>query len=205
MAALADGVREPVTGRIGGGIAVLRGALAGTAITAAFALPACEPRPREDWITENDFYATACLRTYAGAQNMYRRYDWDGDGVLEYAYPYSKLNMEVAPRTGRRLRLIGDAFANASTVDPPIGIIEPKVGYLFVDLAAGASEGTYFDEEGNCVRGFGLCAYPAEYSRSGRYTYVIDMRFEICRKDTEGKPVTLFPDLVKDGWEPSTW
>ena len=41
---------------------------------------------------------------------------------------------------------------------------------------------------------FGLVAYPAEYGVTGRYTYMINENNTIFRKDTQGEPVTDWPE-----------
>ena len=139
------------------------------------------------------------LRSYTGAQNMYRRTDWDGDGILEYAFPFTRLNTEVTD--GQPIRIIDDAFANASRDNSPAGTPVPRAGCVFVDLTGDAIAGPYDDGKGNFVNGCGLCGYPAEYGRSGCYTYIVDVRGTVYWKDTGGQPVTVFPDVGKEGWK----
>lgn len=46
---------------------------------------------------------------------------------------------------------------------------------------------------------FAFCPYPADYDRSGKWTFVINEKRQFFRVDTGGKPVTRWaPD-------PSTW
>jgi len=156
--------------------------------------PGCRRR-----ITSERETPWADLLKYSGAQNMYRRVDHDGDGVFEYAFPYTLLNTQPDPQ-GRPIRLIDDAFARASRDTPPAGDIVPRCGYLFVDIVRDAGEGAYYDDEGNFVHGFGICAYPAEYGVPDPYTYIIDHRGEVYLKDTGGRPVAVFPDVEEEGW-----
>lgn len=149
--------------------------------------------------SSNKAVATAHLRIYCAVQSMYRRKDWDGDGVFEYAFPYTLLNTQRLPKSGP-IKLIDDAFANASRDNPLSGTTVPNHGYLFVDLVGDAKVKSYDDGKGNCVHGYGLCAYPAEYGRTGRMTFVTTIEGTVYMKDTEGKPVTVFPDVEKEGW-----
>ena len=157
------------------------------------------PRLGPHTISSNEAAAVAQLRTYCAAQSMYRRKDWDGDGIFEYAFPYVMLSTQRLPVTGP-IRLIDDAFANASRDNPLSGTTVPNHGYLFVDLVGDANKDAYYDGKGNCVHGYGLCAYPAEYGRTGRNTFVIDIQGTVYMKDTGGEPVTVFPDVEKEGW-----
>ena len=57
---------------------------AAAALATAITNSGCKGRPAHKW----PGVPWAQLRAYAGAQNMYRRTDYDGDGVFEYAFPY---------------------------------------------------------------------------------------------------------------------
>lgn len=49
---------------------------------------------------------------------------------------------------------------------------------------------------------FGFCAYPAEYEKSGKNTYVVSELGTVFYKDTGGKPVETYPSNPKsDGWQ----
>ena len=100
------------------------------------------PVPVRSSLPYNEGSAASSLRTYCGAQNMFRRSDYDGDGVFEYAFPYTLLNTQL-DENGERIRLIDDAFANASRDNPPSGTTTPKSGYIFVDIAADAAGEAY--------------------------------------------------------------
>ena len=119
---------------------------------------------------------------------------------MEYAFPYTLLNTQV-DGSGKQIRLIDDVFANASRDSPLHGTTVAEHGYVFVDIVADAEGEPYDDGKGNFVKGFGLCACPAEYGRTGRLTYVIDIRGTVYEKDTEGEPVTVFSDVEKEGWK----
>ena len=65
-------------------------------------------------IDANESAAIAACKTYAEAQDIYRRTDWDSDGLLEYAQAIKGANSlyERTPGTGD-LTLVDKAFANA--------------------------------------------------------------------------------------------
>ncbi len=164
-------------------------------IVAAIAIPAL----LQSRVAAGESSAVAYLRTYMNAQYIYHKTDHDGDGVREYAHPYVRLSTDEAD--GMPIRLIDDAFANASRDNPPGGLTVPKAGYVFVDIVADSSE-SYDDGEGNFVIKHGLCAVPAEYRTTGRYTFIVGVEGTVYRKDTGGKPVTEYPPPDEEGWLP---
>lgn len=138
-----------------------------------------------------DSAAIAACKTYAEAQDIYRRTDWDSDGVLEYSLTISGANSlyEKTPGTGD-LTLVDAAFANASL---PANV-QPKAGYFFKVLrgqgsnAPGGSKS--YIENGNQTKGYALVAWPAAYDESGRNTFIINNIGTVYQKD-------LGPDTVK--------
>ena len=73
-----------------------------------------------------------------------------------------------------------------------------RPGYYFVDITHDA-QGAEFDFSIDC----GLCAVPAEYDRTGRNTFLIDVTGTVYQKDTQGWPVWLYPaNPVAKGWIP---
>jgi len=95
--------------------------------------------------------------------------------------------------TGPELKFIDLAFASATSPD------STKAGYWFVDIVADRLTGPY-DFEREC----GLCAVPAISGAKGYPTFVIDIQGVAYMKDNGGKPVTVFPDVEKDGWVPAS-
>lgn len=87
-----------------------------------------------------------------------------------------------------------------------LGKAMPKNGYLF------AAVEKYVDENGKAAKydegngrnpsRFAFCAFPAEYGKTGKMTFLIDENNTVMRKDTGGKAVELFPaDPRKDAWQ----
>lgn len=168
------------------------------AVIAAIAIPSLMGAR----ITSNEAVAGAGLRTYSGAQNMFRRSDYDGDLVFEYAPDFVKLNTTQA--AGAPIRLIDDSFANASKVNggmAPAGRTLAKAGYVFIDLASDASPAVVYIVGGNAVAGYGLCGVPEAYGRSGRQTFLINVQGTVYQKDLGNDTgVTIYPDTVAGAW-----
>ena len=183
-----------IGGVVTGGLSLI---LVPLLIIVAIALPGMVP----DRKASNEWATVANLRIYANAQNTYRRTDHDGDGLYEYAHPYVKLNTEETG--GKPIRLIDEAFANASRHGPPGGVTLPRSGYVFVDVVGDEGGGDYDDGDGNFTNGFGLCAVPSEYGKTGRRTFIIGVDCTVYCKDTEGKPVTRCPSPDEEGWVPA--
>ena len=169
------------------------------AVIAAIAIPSLMGAR----ITSNEAVAAAGLRTYSGAQNMFRRSDYESDLIFEYAGNYVDLNTTVAG--GQPIRLIDDAFANASKINfagAPAGAAAPipKAGYVFIDLASDVGGVTYA-VAGNSVAGYGLCGVPETYGRTGRQTFVINVQGTVYQKDLSNNTgTTAFPDTTADKW-----
>jgi prepilin-type processing-associated H-X9-DG protein len=170
----------------------------GLPIIAAIAIP----NLLRSKMAANESAAIAAMRTYAGAQNIFHRTDYDGDGILEYCGPgqqgekeehvsYTFLN--TAKVNGMPIELIDSAFANARLGAPGA---KPKAGYYFIEITKDADGNDY-----NAAFCYGLCAVPAQYNRSGLNTFVIDVQGTVFQRDNGGQPVTQFPD-VDDEDEP---
>ena len=100
------------------------------AIIAAIAIP----NLLRSRMAANESAAIAACKTFAEAQDIYRRTDYDKDGVLEYSTSISGANSlyEQAVNTGD-LTLVDQAFATAE--GGPVGAtpaaVAPKAGYVF--------------------------------------------------------------------------
>ncbi len=146
---------------------------------------------RKSKMAANEAAAIAALSTYVGAQNVYRRIDYDGDGVLEYAGPTNAqapdfTYLHTTEVDGAKIDLINEGLAGAKLGDPNS---HPYYGYFFVEIDRDVS-GVPYDAE----RGFALCAVPADYGRTGRMTFCSSAMEGTLQRDTGGKPLTQFPE-----------
>ena len=143
--------------------------------------------------------AISGLRAYLGAQGIFQRKDRYGKGRLVYANPIDgkgfvdlwRVGGPLPEADGTELKLIDLAFARAASS------ATDKAGYWYVDIVADAVGGPY-DYAKEC----GLCAVPAVYGKSGLRTFVVNIEGMVYWKDNGGVPVTMFPDVAREGWKP---
>jgi len=167
------------------------------AIIAAIAIP----NLLRSRMAANETAAIGACKTYVGAQNTFRRTDFDADAVLEYATTlrgfaandglYETFN-GVNPSVVSYVDL---AFANAegsaggapNAAGPAGPVPAPKQGYSFAVLTTTelpiAAPATWTDANGNLTTGFGLSAAPFEYDTSGRNCFEIDTAGTCYQRD----------------------
>ena len=173
-------------GGLGGGAAGVGTA----AVIAAIAIP----NLIQSRIAAYETAAVGNMRTWLSAQSVFRRSDYYGKGKRVYANPVDGRgfpDLYGLQRGGNRLMLIDRAMSEATSP------ASPKAGYYYVDITQDA-EGKPYDYSFDC----GLCAVPADYPRTGRKTFVINVTGTVYEKDNGGKPLTRYPDLA-NGWMPT--
>jgi hypothetical protein len=143
------------------------------AIVAAIAIP----NLLRSRMAANETAAMAACKCYAEAQEIYRRTDWNGDGVLEYAQSIRGDCSLYEKKAGAGdISLVDTAFARAEG-NP--GEATPKAGYCFKVLKGqgpGAPGGkkSYVGDGKHMTLGYALVAYPATHDNSGRNTFLIN-------------------------------
>ena len=160
----AGSVRVP--GRPKTALWVLAVVLAGGVIAAALVIWLGRARRRS--LETN---AVGSCRAYAEAQIMFHRGDWDNDGELEYATPYTLLNT-CTDGIGNPIGCVDSAFATAQGPDGA-----PKHGYLFQDMET--ISGKPIDWKND----YALCATPARYGKSGYRTFIVSTDGTVWGKD----------------------
>jgi hypothetical protein len=139
--------------------------------------------------------AINCLRLWLRGQALFAksaRYGKESGRV--YANPVNGAGLPDLYRVGspdsggQPLEFIERDFAEATAPH------KPKYGYFYLDIVGGRN-GLY-DFTKDC----GLCAVPAEWNVTGRNTYIINVAGTVHQKDTGGRPVTIWPDVEKEGW-----
>lgn len=152
-------------------------------VQARAVLPACIRPP----IEANESSAIAACRTYAEAQAIFHRTDWDTDGVLEYA---QSLQVRTAPGSSC-CNTLGLDMGLSSAEGPP-GVAQPKAGYVFKILKAQGPNATggamsYLtrgaDGKLRMTEGYALLAVPAEYGVSGRATFIVNQVAVVFQRD----------------------
>jgi len=166
------------------------------------------------------------LRTASLALLKFQAQDSDGNGVKDFwVADVSGLQRLVV--SGKPLKLYrGDEFplADAKPALPldreeeflaedgsrlkfgKLGEHKPLQGYLFAVvpsfLDAGGKKVPFDSGNGRNKDRFALCAYPAEYGKPCKMTFVVDATGAVLGKDNGGSAVTVLPaDLAKEGWK----
>lgn len=152
----------------------------------------------------NESATIAACKTYAAVQDIFRRTDWDGDGVLEYAQTIrGNFSLyETKAGTGN-LTLVDAAFAHA---EGPPGQVQPKAGYFFKILtgqgpAAKGGRMSYltFGADGksvNMTRGYALVACPL-YDQSGCNTFIINQEETVYQRDLGPETEKIFTEMTE--------
>ncbi|MBI3829386.1 MAG: DUF2950 family protein [Planctomycetes bacterium] len=152
------------------------------AIIAAIAIP----NMIRSRMAANESAAIAACKEYAAAQDIYRRTDWDSDGILEYATSFTGGNSLYTKNaaTPGDIAMIEQSFANA---EGQPGTAVPKAGYVFMVLtgqgatAPGGSKSYVVGTD--MTIGYGLSAMPASYDQTGRNSFQINSTGTVYQKD----------------------
>ncbi len=163
------------------------------AVIAAIAIP----NLLRSKMAANESACIAAMRTYAGAQNIFHRTDYDGDTVLEYACPDNAstpgfVGLNTTEVDSAPIELIDMAFA-AATINT-----RPKAGYWYGDITNDVSGAAY-----RAPFSYGLSAMAGQYNRTGLNSFIIDVQGTVFQKDLGASttaPLDDFPDTVADSW-----
>lgn len=150
---------------------------------------------------------SACI-DYTEAQNIYRREDYDEDGIREYALAgIGDYSLYEVHRGQGDLTLIDAAMARA------FAGTRPKAGYFFKILTAqgpAAYNGAlnYLEEsddgQENLVKGYAMVAWPATYGVSGNETYIVSHHGTVYQKDLGPNTANLVATMTEFNPD-STW
>ena len=177
------------------------------------------PNLYRDWQTrfrfKNERMASRVLRMLATAEEDFREFDRDGNGVLDY------WTGDVAGlwRYGQLIPL-GVAEADASPLRGLVNNPVPYYGYYFVvlrrdlqavkDKKSAADYGMDTDNSGRKVHHlsrFAFCAYPASPGLSGYATYMVDENFSNFKRyfdfdKGEGVSIADWPSdqMIQENW-----
>lgn len=130
---------------------------------------------RSKEFTRNESEAYWFCKTYAEAQNIFRRTDWDGDGVLEYATAAFGDHSLLERNAGKGdLTLIDMRAATAFNHPNPQ---YPRPLFLARILTAqgpNAPDGAKdYIKDGNMTGGYALVVWPIHYGTHNRFTFVV--------------------------------
>ncbi len=134
----------------------------------------------------NESAAVANCKAFAEAEAVYRRTDWDKDGILEYTQrlkgAYSLFEKTVGAGD---VQLVDKRLAQAE--GQPGGSAIAKAGYFFQVLTGQGTNSpggakNYFTGT-DMTLGFGLSAVPASWDTSGRNSFQINNTATVYQKD----------------------
>ena len=152
------------------------------AIIAAIAIP----NLLRSRMAANETAAVAACKAFCTAEDIYRRTDYNKDGVLEYAQKLSGVNSlyETTALAGD-LALIDRSFAGAEGA--PLSTATPKAGYVFAVLtsqgANAAGGARTFITNSRMTLGYGLSAVTNQYDGVGRNTFIVSNAGTIYESD----------------------
>lgn len=133
----------------------------------------------------NESAAVSACKSYAEAQDIYRRTDWNADGILEYAQSIKgDFSLFETKKGAADLQLLEQGMA-AAEGEP--GGKASHSGYRFVVLKAQGADvpggQKSYVRESHMTLGYALVAYPAEYGVTGRSTFLINNTGTVYQKD----------------------
>jgi hypothetical protein len=165
-------------------------------------------------VAGNERAALECLRTLAGANSDFRNNDRDVDGINNFWTEDVQGLYDLAGPSGVALKLIditlaradanaGSSGARCASVPP----FAPRAGYCFAAIESYESDDRELmpyndDGMGHHISGFAFAAYPADYPKTGRLTFIISEQNTVWKKDTRGRRPEFYPaDPPSRGWE----
>jgi hypothetical protein len=172
-------------------------------------------------IAANERHALGCLKTIPLAEDHFRTSDADKNQVKGFWVADVSGLYRILDESGSlRIIEIGLALADAKPCVPldeeaqfrekdvtlvSLGKPKPKSGYRFAVLESFEEPvGKWVKYHGGTGRSpdrFGFCAYPAEYPKDGKMTFIISEAGTAFKKDTAGRPPEGYPaDPVKSDW-----
>ncbi len=136
-------------------------------------------------IGRNELAAIQVALAYTDAQNEYRRADWNGDGVLEYARrplstPGKRDGLYWASLPGEPESPLGAGFADAKPDQPYHGYLYRILTAQGKDAPGGARS---YIKNGRMTEGYALIAWPAKYDDTGVMTFIVNQDGVVYQKN----------------------
>ncbi|WP_223421248.1 DUF2950 family protein [Tateyamaria pelophila] len=166
-------------------------------------------------IGRNELETVEVLKSYVAAQAEYKRTDWDGDGVLEFATAVisdegQKNGLYWPGDDSPAGELFARASANGYVADGEEQGPEPYEGYIYrmfssqTDAAPGGAMDYFVN--GHQIAGHAALAVPAEYGVTGIMSFMVSENGIILEKDLGEDGLELSYDMESfdpgEGWVP---
>jgi hypothetical protein len=152
---------------------------------------------------QNEQAAILALKVIVAAEADFRANDRDGNRVHDYWVGDVAGLSYLRNPAGREIQLIDQDLADADAAAlKPVGTRKPYRGYWFVVMKTDDSQGKHepygedTDGTGSKLKSttrFGVCAYPAEYGRTGRWTYFVNEYNSSFKRELGGRPLLEWP------------
>jgi hypothetical protein len=170
-------------------------------------------------IGANELSTLEVVRAYVQAQREYASRDRDGGEVLKYAQkiistPGAKDGLFWSPDFDDEISPLGPLAADAADegyrkgTKNPGDEPHPFHGYFFKILSRQgkhAPGGKYdYVINGNMIGGFALVAWPAEYSKCGIMTFIVNQQGRVYQKDL-GAQTAKSAETMKEYDPDKTW
>jgi hypothetical protein len=154
-------------------------------------------------IEQNEQAAVQALKSIAAAEADFRINDRDGNHVHDF-WTGDVSGLFSLPANNRPIALIDReiALADAAALQP----LSPRPvsfhGYYFLALEANRASAppALYKEATDSSMGkvhhpsqFGFCAFPEDYGRTGRHTFIVNEGNTIFRFELAGKPLRDWP------------
>ncbi len=163
-------------------------------------------------LRSNESAARRALKEIAVAQDLFRLEDADRNDKADcWVLDVAGLH-RIVDRHGQPIALLAIDIAQADLAPgppatlqySPVGPPRARSGYRFARIEScieGGEAKKYDDGSGRNPGRYGFCAVPEEPGVSGDWTFILDERQVIWRRDTGGKVPAVFPaDPEKEGW-----
>lgn len=168
----------------------------------------------------NEHSAIGGMMILREMSEIFKNEDSDRNGLPDYWVADVSGLYRVLNVAGNEIRKIDTpvALADARPIAPiahyvgtPLAVTPtPKAGYFFRAMERDENGTPYAKEkmgDGKTVAlnrdKFAFCAYPATYLQTGRYTFIVNEKGTVWRKDLSGLPLLQWPDEdpARDEWK----
>jgi hypothetical protein len=170
------------------------------------------PDPVAAAIDTNEHAAVASLKALVAAEAEFKKNDRDGNGLHDF-WVGDVSSLYRFMHNNKEIRLIDKSLADADAAPLKLQSLSPlklekplpRAGYLFVVLAKYSENDKTEPFHSGGFRNehkFAFAAYPSEYGKSGRATFVVGESGTVWKKNLEGKPPEAFSESPwKEDWD----
>lgn len=133
----------------------------------------------------NEAEACSAAKACCEAQDIYRRTDWNGDGVLEFAQAaFGDFSLYEKKADAADLLLIDYRLVTAFGYPKPYHLAPPYQARILTGQGPNAAGGARsYLVEGKMTQGYAFVLWPVYYGPEMRLTYIVDQTHTVYAKD----------------------